>query len=76
MNVPAPHEYEPEFIEKRNTCQYDQMTVLDQSRLTDLSKCFDNCNYEGMNNISNVKIHLKTGSGNVNIKIYCLCDNV
>ena len=31
MNVPAPHKYELEFIEKLNTGQYDQMTVLDQS---------------------------------------------
>ena len=31
MNVPAPREYELEFIEKLNTGQYDQMTVLDQS---------------------------------------------
>ena len=33
MNVPTPHEYmyEPKFIEKRNTGQYDQMTILDQS---------------------------------------------
>ena len=31
MNVPAPHEYEGMFIEKRNAGQYDQMTILDQS---------------------------------------------
>ena len=31
MNAPAPHEYEGMFIEKINACQYDQMTVLDQS---------------------------------------------
>ena len=28
MNVPTPHE--PEFIEKWNAGQYDQITVLDQ----------------------------------------------
>ena len=27
------HEYEPTFIEKLNTGQYDQMTILDQSDL-------------------------------------------
>ena len=31
VNGSAPHEYEREFIEKLNACQYDQMTVLDQS---------------------------------------------
>ena len=31
MNVPAPHKYERKFIEKWNACQYDQVTVLDQS---------------------------------------------
>ena len=28
--------------------------------------------HEGMNNISNVKVHLKTRSGNVNIPFSCL----
>ena len=27
-------------------------------------------NYEGMNHISNVNVHLKTRSGNVNIRFY------
>ena len=28
--------------------------------------------HEGMNHISNVKVHLKTRSGNVNIVLYCI----
>ena len=32
LNVPAPHVYKRVFIEKWNAGQYDQMTILDQSK--------------------------------------------
>ena len=38
-----------------------------QIRLTDLNKCYDSRNYEGMKGISIVKVHLKFRNGNINI---------
>ena len=52
-----------------------QATLLDGSEVSPLKWRVSGCGlnrfvHEGMNHISNVKVHLKTRSGNVNIEIY------
>ena len=59
---------------KRHTNVSKQATLLDGLDVNPLKwrvrGCGRNrCVHEGMNHISNVKVHLKTRSGNVNIQI-------
>ena len=51
------------------------VTLLDGVDIGQLKWCVCGCGlnpfvHEGMNYISNVKVHLKTSSGNVNIRFY------
>ena len=60
---------------QRNANVSKQATLLDLLNVSPLKWCicgsgFNRLVHEGMNHISNVVVHLKTRSGNVNIIIY------
>ena len=62
---------------QRHTNISNQATLLDGLDVSPLKCCVCGCGlnrfvHEGMNHISNVKVHLKTRSGNVNIYAYAL----